>query len=346
MTRLEQVSLSTAGGARASVLVGAGNTLVELSAPGVAGGRNLIHFPDSPADYAGNSELAGNPLLFPWANRLADRTGYSFAGKRVEFPPGEPPVYLRDDHGLPLHGLLTKSRTWSTVTIAATTHLARHEWSTDHPHFACYPFAHVLEMRHTLRDCASGPGAVLEIELGIQNTNTVPRALPLAFGFHPYLAGGSSARTAAFIDLPLRGHIQTDERLIPNGRLQPLRDLWPDHRNLQLRKDLQIDHGFTGLLREADGHRPLPLVLRTPDREVAVRFGPEYRVAVVYAPVPEEGQEYFVCFEPMLAPTNALAQTPALENSPDDEWPGIAVLAAGQSLQVSFEIEARPRGAN
>lgn len=343
MKAIDQVLLQTAAGAQASVLVGAGNTLAQLRAPAIGAGRNLMHFPDSPEGYAASNDLAGNPLLFPWANRLADSDGYSFADRRISLAgaagANRPPPYLQDDHGLPLHGCLTKSPDWQTVELDDHTHLARLDWNaaqTARATFACYPFAHTLEMRHTLADIPGG-GLTLAIDLSVHNTGD--GSMPLSFGFHPYFATGTGPRSEASIDLPLGQLIQTDEHLIPTGALQPLPELWPEHRRLRLRDDLHIDHGFCGLLPDASGDGQQPLVLHTPDHELSVHFGSAYAVAVVYAPARPEPAP-FVCFEPMLAPTNALGRT-SVQNAAG--WPSMPVLAAGQSFTASFTISARPR---
>jgi galactose mutarotase-like enzyme len=54
--------------------------------------------------------VMGMPLLHPWANRLA-RDELILDGHRVRLP--GPPSARRDDHGLPIHGLLGAHPGWS-----------------------------------------------------------------------------------------------------------------------------------------------------------------------------------------------------------------------------------------
>src|SRR5919202_1720104 len=53
--------------------------------------------------YRNTGAVMGLPLLYPWANRLA-RDELIVAGHRVRLP--GPPLGSRDEHGLPIHGLL------------------------------------------------------------------------------------------------------------------------------------------------------------------------------------------------------------------------------------------------
>jgi aldose 1-epimerase len=60
--------------------------------------------------YRDMGTVMGMPLLHPWANRLA-RDELILNGHRVRVP--GPPSAWRDDHGLPIHGLLGAHPGWS-----------------------------------------------------------------------------------------------------------------------------------------------------------------------------------------------------------------------------------------
>src|SRR3954454_21980217 len=60
--------------------------------------------------YAERGAVMGIPILHPWANRLA---GFDYAvdGRSVRLPAG-PPLVRCEEHGLPIHGLLSGSPHW------------------------------------------------------------------------------------------------------------------------------------------------------------------------------------------------------------------------------------------
>src|SRR3954447_14471110 len=62
------------------------------------------------AAYEAKGSTMGIPLLYPWANRLAGFQ-YDVAGKQVTIDRESPMVKL-DEHGIPIHGLLTASPHW------------------------------------------------------------------------------------------------------------------------------------------------------------------------------------------------------------------------------------------
>ncbi|MEQ9366656.1 MAG: aldose 1-epimerase [Leptospirales bacterium] len=359
-----------AGRVVARIAVGVGNTLYYLGHPSIAGGRNLLHFPWKDLnEYRDNFELGGNPLLYPWANRLSDPGGFEFAGRRVDFP--DPPPFWRDAGGLPLHGCLLKSDRWRTVgtgpeTSGGAVHRAEQIFDRDHPAFACFPFAHRLRVEHFLENSPENSpgknsrpgrerGARGALRLRIRTTveNTGDSDLPLSFGYHPYFSYAGFARAAVRIRLPATRCFETDDRLIPTGRLIPTEDLWPDRGDFPLASHA-FDHGFTSLERggrPASGARsgvprrnPGPAAcaefqMTTPEHRITVAFGDAYPVAVIYAPfdadeAAQTAQE-FVCFEPMLAPTNNLGFSTAAFG-----WPTPRSLAPGRDFTGTFWISA------
>src|SRR5919201_5341591 len=61
--------------------------------------------------YARGGTTIGIPLLHPWANRLA-ADAYRVNGTPVRLPV-DSPLIARDEHGLPIHGLLGGSLHWA-----------------------------------------------------------------------------------------------------------------------------------------------------------------------------------------------------------------------------------------
>ena len=79
----------------------------------------------------------------------------------------------------------------------------------------------------------------------------------------------------------------------------------------------QLDDVYGG----SEGRRLVPQGGRRDRQKISIRFGPKYKVAVVYAP---PGRE-FICFEPMSGITNAfnlnqVCLCPECEPSPGQTW--------------------------
>ena len=84
--------------------------------------------------YARGGTTMGIPLLHPWANRLA-ADEYRVNGTAVRLRPDSPMV-ARDEHGLPIHGLLGGSPHWAlrhSATATATPHGRSRPRSTSAP---------------------------------------------------------------------------------------------------------------------------------------------------------------------------------------------------------------------
>src|SRR3954468_18933486 len=73
-------------------------------------GKELLGQRNGLAAYEAKGSTMGIPLLYPWANRLSGFQ-YEVAGKHVTIDPDSPRVKL-DEHGIPIHGLLTASPHW------------------------------------------------------------------------------------------------------------------------------------------------------------------------------------------------------------------------------------------
>src|SRR5215510_5374775 len=87
---------------------------------------------------AAKGSSAGIPLLYPWANRLAEPR-YRVLGKEIVLDQSSPLLHL-DEHRLPMHGLPWSLLSW-VVTEARDDFLAaRLEW-TGSDLLACFRFA-------------------------------------------------------------------------------------------------------------------------------------------------------------------------------------------------------------
>ncbi len=252
-------------------------------------GRNVLWFPyQGPDELKNNPVLCGIPFLGPWANRL-DADAYWVNGKQYSLNSALGNV-RRDEHGKPIHGVLNFSPAWKLVSAGAGPDFA-HAVSRlafwQHPELmAQFPFAQNLTMTYRL---ANGS---LEVETVVDNYSNEP--LPVALGYHPYFQLADAPRDEWRVHVAARERLVLDEFLIPTGRAEPSRAADP-----HVLGSGPLDDVFTDLVREPDG--TAEFWVRQERAKIAVRFGPNYRVAIVFAPRDRD----FLCFEPMSAVTNA-----------------------------------------
>jgi aldose 1-epimerase len=250
----------------------------------------------------------GIPLLHPWANRLAG-LAYSVGGRNVELDGGGPPVHL-DPNGLPIHGVVAGLPYWEetgrTPGNGNAAVGARLDYAAHPELMGAFPFPHELHVEVELREGTITVGTIL--------LPTGDVAVPVAFGWHPYLRLPGVARSEWRVELPVRRRAVLDERGLPTGATEaveiepgPLGDrTWDDH--------------FVEL------ERPAVFALEGGGRRIELEFGNGYSFAQVYAP-PAADEEAYICFEPMTAAVNAL-------NSGD----GLGTVPPGGSFRADFTV--------
>jgi galactose mutarotase-like enzyme len=230
--------------------------------------------------YLDAGKTMGIPILYPWANRLGGND-YDAAGQSVHLTPGRNRV-RGDDNGLPIHGLLAAYPGWHVAEQSDNRLRAELDFGADETLLAGFPFPHLLTVAVTAADRA------LTVRTTV--TATGKRAVPLCFGFHPYLQLPDAARADWRIDTPAMRHLTLDERGIPTGKTSA----WP-HTSETL-DTKAFDDGFDEV---ADG---AVFALSGGRRRIEVAFEQGYPAAQIFAPSGED----VVCFEPMAAPTDAL----------------------------------------
>jgi galactose mutarotase-like enzyme len=235
----------------------------------------------------------GIPLLHPWANRLG-RLTYEVGGTWVDIDP-TPPVHLVD--GLPIHGTMTAAPGWRVEAHLADASRAllqcRYEFGADPVRLASFPFPHDIVVFVELSDRG------LRITTTIHPTGSV--AVPLSFGWHPYLTLPGVVRADLSADLPPREVIELDARMLPTGGQRDV------EATTVLLGDGPMENVLDDAYRLGDAVTDRTFVLRGPDdagveRSVRVEVGEGYSHAQAYAP---RGRA-FAAFEPMTAPINAL----------------------------------------
>jgi galactose mutarotase-like enzyme len=272
------IATLVAGDLDATFATGAGMVCCSLRERGV----ELLGQRRGLAAYAATGSTMGIPLLHPWANRLATLR-YEQGGRTVQLRPDAQGVRL-DGHGLAIHGLLAGSRDWRVTDLGTDSESARlvAELRFERPELLeSFPFAHRLVLSATL-----APGA-LTIDLALRATGDA--AVPVAFGFHPYLQPGGE-RAALDVALPARIGLGLDERGIPTGETLAV----------DAERGPLGERTFDDLC--AVGEEPVAFAVSGAGRTIVVRFLRGYSFAQVFAPT---GQP-FVAFEPMTAPVSAL----------------------------------------
>jgi aldose 1-epimerase len=254
--------------------------------------------------YRDTGAVMGVPVLHPWANRLA-RDELIVGGHRVRLP--GPPAVSRDEHGLPIHGLLGAHPGWSVHQADADGHaarlIARLDFASDARLMAAFPFAHELVLDATLT------AEALRIGTTVRATGTV--AVPVAFGYHPYLRIPRVDRAEWRVQMPPRRHLELDELELPTGG-----GSWESAADFRL-ADASFDDGYDGI---DDG---AVFSVAGGGREICVSFDAGFAAAQVFSPPGAS----FICFEPMTAPTNALFS-----------GVGLRSVAPGDAFTAAFTI--------
>jgi aldose 1-epimerase len=246
-------------------------------------GEELLAQRNGVRAYAERGSTMGIPLLHPWANRLA---GFDYAvATRVVKLEEDSPLIARDARGLPIHGVIPGRLSWEPIDPGAAESAnrlrARMRW--DRPELlAIFPFPHALELD------ARMAGSTLTIETTLRPSADV--AVPVSFGYHPYLTIPCTGRGGWQVELPVTRRLLLDERMIPTGASEPF-----GTPRFELGQS-GWDDAFTGLAR------PHRFAASAAGRRIELEFLEGYPYAQVFAPAGES----FICFEPMTAPTNAL----------------------------------------
>ena len=255
-----------------------------LGASLVHRGQELLWQGAGVGAYARERKFMGIPFLYPWANRLAGLQ-YSSGGHDVVLDPASSQFKL-DPNGLPIHGLLNGDPGWSIADLASDEDGARLTavFEFDRPELlSAFPFSHRVEFEVRV---AGG-----EVSVTTSVIASGEQAVPVAFGFHPYLQLTGTPRAEWEISFPVRRHLLLDAHSIPTGEAEEIDGL---HGQIGERT---WDDAFDGL------EPPHRFQATAAGQSISVHYDEGYPVAQVFAP---PGQEY-ICAEPMTAPTNALA---------------------------------------
>ncbi len=167
---------------------------------------------------------------------------------------------------------------------------------------AAFPFPHALGQEISL----DAGGLTVTTSL----TPAGDDAVPIAFGYHPYLRLPGLDREGWRVELPAMRRLLLDERQVPSGKEEAFAGLAGP-------LDRDYDDGFAGL---PNGVR---FALEAGERRIEVTFLEGYPYGQVFAPPGKD----FVCIEPMTAPANAL-----------QSGDGLRLVEPGATFQAAFRI--------
>ncbi len=244
---------------------------------------------------------AGIPLLYPWANRLAS-LDYRVGASAVKLGATSPLLHF-DERGLPMHGVPWGQLPWTVREARRDSLLASLDWKRPEL-LAIFPFAHRLELAAN----------VAPNSLTIQTTVFADSgsAVPISFGFHPYLGIPNLPRTKWRLQLPVLHRLLTDARGIPTGASEPFGAID------KFLGDCGYDDGF--VLNDDPAPR---FAVSGGGMKLTIAFLEGYGYTQVFAP---KGKE-FIAIEPMTAETNALIS-----------GKGLRILEAGAEFRASYRI--------
>jgi aldose 1-epimerase len=271
-------------------------------------GDELLAQQGGASAYAASGSTFGIPLLHPWANRLS-AWDYSVAGGRVELERKSTVLHVDGATGLPIHGVLAASPDWRVTDVGSDRVEARLEFSRPE-YLVAFPFEHTLTYTATIA------GDSLRIALRVQASGGV--AVPVSFGFHPYLTLPGSDRRRWSIELPVAQRAVLDSHMIPTGESEAVQAGQLDGRL----GDRVFDTNFPAL--RSGSTSPATFAVSDERRRLEVEFTDGYPVAQVFAPDSSD----FICFEPMTAPVDALRSGVGLRwTKPHGEFTAVFVIS-------------------
>lgn len=241
--------------------------------------------------------MASFPLV-PYSNRIGGGS-FEWSGKCFALARNFPP----EPHAIHGVGFQRPWRVRTRTAESATLVL-------DHYPAASWPFAFEAEQRITLGE------ATLAIEMSA--VNLADRAVPLAFGHHPYFP-----RSGAFLNFRAQGVWLVGDDGLPSLRVVPFDKF--DYSNAMSVARGDIDHCFVGWDRKAEIFWPdRPLAL-----EIAASDGLPCAVVCIRSDIDE------FCFEPVPHTNDAV-------NRREGDY-GMPVIAPGESFTASISFRAVER---
>jgi aldose 1-epimerase len=246
--------------------------------------------------------------LFPFPNRI-NHGRYSHNGNDYQLKknfPGEDNAI----HGLILSSIFRvkgKSENQKEVNL-----LLEYKFNGAH---SGYPFSSILELRYTLSD--SGMQCCTKV------TNDSDTSIPFGHGWHPYFKTGSLLNDI-YLKIPSNQILETDERLIPSGKMI-LSDKFLEPTQVK-------DHAFDTCYKITNTERGMSeteLYDRGKDLNIVCwqESGPDkYRFVQIYIPPNRRS----IAIEPCTCAPDAF-----------NNQKGLLILQPGESREFSYGVKLK-----
>lgn len=272
---------------------------------------DVIAGPADPMEWQEKPFRSGIPLLFPWPGRIRDGI-FSWRGREVRLPINDPA------HNSAIHGLTYKHA--FKVTRRGPYFVAARLDSTEESELSrLWPYPFVLDLDYEI-------GNGLRLHCVVSNTGREP--MPFGFGAHPYFHAPldpQGARAAMQVQGEVDGHWQTDERLLPTGKLEALSGRMDLRAPVTLGADT-YDDPFR--LAASRGERAARLIDPKLKMALELRAASAFRDLVVYAPPGKD----VVALEPYTCAPDAFNLAARGVDS------GVIELQPGARFEASFEM--------
>ncbi len=267
-----------------------------------------------PVDITVFGSKYGIPILFPTPNRVKDAT---FVWE------GQTHVMTKRGEKVLLHGIV-KDETFTVTDLRAEADCAvcaaEIAIRPGDALYEAYPFPCTLTVTYTLR--AEG------LHMDVQVKNDGEATLPFGFAIHPYFSKRGDA-SRVFLTVPVRRYYETDDALIPSGRILPATEgkvIWDKLHSVE---SLYLDNVFRGLTSDMES------LVRYEDVDLHIRASDCFRNAVVYTPHDRPG----FCIEPQTNATNFLNLY--AEGLVDES--GLMTLPAGKAFSCEIDLTVTKR---
>jgi len=253
-------------------------------------GEEYVAHPRTLTEYRAGGATA-IPLLHPWANRLS-RWGYRAAGRDVSLEGVALPV---DPNGLPIHGNLL-AVPFDVLRYTDDRIVAVLDYGTHPEKLRAFPFPHRLTV-----DARIDTGTGLRVTTTVEPTADL--AVPVSFGWHPYVRLPGAPRKSWLLRWPACEHVEVDDHTIPTGVRtgQPKHTAPIEGRTFDDLYALGRDRVFS---------------ISSDTRSLTFRFDRAYPYAQLFVPP----RRQHVAIEPMTAEIDALNRGTAPLVAPNERF--------------------------
>ena len=253
------------------------------------GGDEYVTWPRTLTQFKAGMATA-IPPIHPWINRLG-AWRYEAAGRTVDLE-GLP--LPKDNNGLPIHGNLLGAA-FTVVEHDAAHLVAEFDYGAHPDKLRAFPFPHTIRISARL-----GAGG-LDLATEVRATGDV--AVPISFGWHPYLRLPKGGRATWELQWPECDHVEVDGNIIPTGERTPQ----PADRS-PIGKRTYDDHYALGADRT--------FAVSAEGRTLQLRYDEGYSFAQLFVP---PGRQ-IIAIEPMTAEIDAIGRGTAHTCQPGDTF--------------------------